>query len=267
MDRTLLRNQLPALIGGHLPRNARNFSYRIYDGQTRVSALGIPIDPEPFQGTVITKTDEALIIKTGRISFAAVDRQLATLDPEPGTKVQVVPYARRNFEGVRLDAPKQETQVIEGRSYTISTCTLGRSTVKLPLPAPRCPELADLIQQLEALPAPDGYRTISILLVDARARDFSSIDPDPESGNIIATPPAVIFHVVTDKFSGQAAVIYDRGLDLYVVELRRNGDVVERIEQVDFSSLGRTLEELIDDGNWRRIQVTALEKKTKPTLH
>ncbi len=27
MDRNLLRNQFSALVGGHLPRNARNFSY------------------------------------------------------------------------------------------------------------------------------------------------------------------------------------------------------------------------------------------------
>ena len=265
MDRNLLRNQFSALVGGHLPRNARNFSYRIYDGQTHVSAIGLAIDPEPFQGTLIAKTNEALIIKTSRIGFAAVDRQLATLDPEPGSKVQVVPYARRNFDGVRLDAPVQETQVIEGRSYTISTCTLGKKTVKLPLSAPSCPELADLIQQIEELPAPDGHRTISILLVDARARDFTCIDPAPDA--IIETPPAVIFYAATDKFTGQVAVIYDRGLDLYSVELRRDGEVMTRVEQVDFTSLGRTLEDLIDDGSWRRIQISLLDGKTKPTLH
>ena len=125
-------------------------------------------------------------------------------------------------------------------------------------------ELQDLVDQLEQLPAPDGFRRITHLLVDAGARDFTCVNPLP--GDIIRTPPAIGFTVATAKFQGQVTVLYERGLDLYAVELRREGDLVERVDTLCFDSLGDTLERLIDDGSWRRIQVVTLSGRT-PTRH
>jgi hypothetical protein len=53
-------------------------------------------------------------------------------------------------------------------------------------------------------------------------------------------------------------VLYERGLDLYAVELHRDGELVERVDEVFFDTLGETLERLIDDGSWRRIRVQRL---------
>ncbi|MCZ7171466.1 GTPase, partial [Salmonella enterica] len=88
---------------------------------------------------------------------------------------------------------------------------LGSAPAKLPIPEPRCPELQALIQQMEELPAPDGFRCITHLLVDAGARDFTWIDPLPK--DIIATPPTIAFTVVTAKVQGRVAVQYKRCLD------------------------------------------------------
>ena len=41
-------------------------------------------------------------------------------------------------------------------------------------------------------------------------------------------------------------------------ELRRDGELVERVDEVFFDTLGETLERLIDDGSWRRIRVQCL---------
>ena len=49
-------------------------------------------------------------------------------------------------------------------------------------------------------------------------------------------------------------------------ELHRGGDLVDRVDEVFFDSLGRTLERLIDDGNWRRIRVQCLSGR-KPVRH
>ena len=94
------------------------------------------------------------------------------------------------------------------------------------------------------------------MLVDAGARDITWVDPLPK--DIIATPPAIGFTVATAKFQGRVTVLYERGLDVYAVELHRDGELVERIDEVFFDSLGDTLERLIDDGNWRRIRVQCL---------
>jgi hypothetical protein len=260
MDKDLLRTLIPALVSGHLPRGTRNFRYQAYDNTPLVSSFGIRVDPLPFQGTIIAKTDEAMLIKTGRISFAAVDRALASLDPAEGTRVEVTPYARRRFDGLRADTPKQETQQMEdGRTYTVHTVMLGGNSVHLPLPKPRCPELADLFEQIENLPAPDGIRSIVNLLVDANACNFTCVDPVPEA--IIDMPPTISFDVSTGKFSGRVSVIYDRALDVYVVEFMRGEEWMERVDEVYFDSLGQTLAQRIDDGTWRRIQVSVIGRE------
>ncbi len=122
----------------------------------------------------------------------------------------------------------------------------------------------ELVRQLEQLPAPDGFRRITHLLVDAGARDFTVVDPTPR--NIIATPPAVAFTVASAKFQGRVTVLYERGLDTYAVELHREGELVERVDEVFFDSLGQVLERLIDDGSWRLIRVQRLSGR-KPVQH
>jgi len=42
------------------------------------------------------------------------------------------------------------------------------------------------------------------------------------------------------------------------VELHRNSNLVERVDEVSFDELGQALERLIDDGSWRLIRVQRL---------
>lgn len=93
-------------------------------------------------------------------------------------------------------------------------------------------------------------------MADAGARDFTWVDPLPE--DIIATPPPIGFTVATVKLQRRFTVLYERGLDLYAVELRRAGELVERVDEEFFDTLRETLQRLIDDGGWRRICVQCL---------
>jgi len=260
MNRSLLETQMPDLVRHHVPRNARGFNYRVVDGLPQPSMLGIAFDPKPFDGKVVALTDEAIIVKTARTQFAVIDRSLASVVPDEGAKVSVRPYARRRFDGLRADTPEERTEIgSDGKAYTYTTQILGAAPAKLPVPKPQCLELAQLIEQMENLPAPDGFRKITHLLVDANARDFSLVDPKP--ADIIRTPPAINFTVSTKKFEGQVSVLYDRRADVYVVELRRDAELVERRDEVYFDDLGAVLAELIDDGTWRQIVVDVLDRK------
>jgi hypothetical protein len=262
MDHAALRTQLPALVGPFLPRNVRSFNYRIYDDQPAVSTLGFVIDPQPFEGKVIAKTDHAIIVQIARVQFAVVDRRLATRDPDVGTKVAVTPYARHHFDGTRLDAPVEETrQTTDGQTYTVQSVILGGSTTKLPVPKPRCAELAALIDQLEQLPAPDRFRRISHLLVDANAHDFVCVDPEPDD----VAPPSIAFAVDTARFSGRVTLRYEYRMDLYVIELHRDGKLIDRVEEIAFDMLGESLEQLIDDGHWRQIRIDVLARSSRKT--
>lgn len=266
MNHSAIRSQLPALVADHVPSNVRRFKFRIHDDQPAISTLGFHIDPKPFQGKVIAVTDEAIVVKLGRAEFAVLDRELVTVVPTIGATVEVAPYARRRFDGLRVDTPDEETRyTADGLPYTTRTVLLSGNSLKLPVPEPRCPELADLIEQVEKLPAPDGFRRITHLLVDAGARDFDTVDPTP--ANIIKTPPAILFTVDSAKFQGRVTVLYDRGADLYAVELRREGELVARNDEVYFDTLGNVLEDLIDDGQWRRIRIDVLPQKSARTRH
>jgi len=168
MNHALLKTQLPDLLKPHVPRNANGFKYRVIDALPQPSMLGIMFDPKPFDGKVVALTDEAIIVKTARTQFAVVDRKLASIVPAEGTKVFVRPYARRRFDGLRADTPEERTKIdSDGTSHTVTTHILGAAPARLPVSKPQCPELADLIEQMENLPAPDGFRKITHLLVDA----------------------------------------------------------------------------------------------------
>jgi hypothetical protein len=265
MDTQAIRAQMPKLVIGHVPSNVRSFKFNVFDGQPKVSTLGFHIDPKPFDGKVIAKTDEAIVVKTGRAEFAVLDRSLVTDAPDEGAKVHVEPYVRRRFDGLRADTPEEETAFTsDGQPYTIRRLILGAAPAKLPIPEPACPQLQDLIQQLEQLPAPDGFRRVTHLLVDAGARDFTWVDTLPK--DIIAAPPAISFTVATAKFQGRVTVLYERGPDLYAVELHRDGELVERVDELFFDMLGEVLERLIDDGSWRLIRVQRLSGG-KPVQH
>ena len=257
MDTQAIRAQMPALVRGHVPSNVRSFRFNIFDGQPQTSRLGFEVDPKPFEGRIVAKTDEAIIVKTGRVDFAVLDRSLVTSDPEVDVKVSVEPYARRRFDGLRADTPEEETRhTADCAAYTVRSIVFGSAPAKLPIPAPACPDLQQLIRQLEEQPAPDGFRSITHMLVDARARDFTWVDPLPK--DVITTPPRVSFTVLTEKFQGRVTVLYERAVDLYAVELHRGPELAGRVGEVSFCSLGQVLADLIDDGTWRRIRVERL---------
>ena len=264
MDRSLIKSMMPSLVAGHVPRNVRSFKYRVFDDQPLSSTLGFAIDPQPFDGKVVAATDDAIVVKLKPSEFAVLDPSLVTTVPAEGAKVHVQPYARRRFHGLRADTPEVITEkTSDGTPYTITRHILGSAPAKLPIPTPQCMELGQLIEQLEEMPAPDGFRRITHMLVDAGARDFTWVDPKPSK--IIETPPAISFTVSTAKFEGRVTILYDRGGDTYVVELhRQNGESVELVDRHDevyFDMLGEVLERLIDDGRWRQIDVSILDAK------
>ncbi|MFP9230727.1 GTPase [Pectobacterium cacticida] len=261
MDRSLIKTLMPSLVAGHVPRNVRTYKYRVYDGLPQQSSLGFALDPNPFDGKVIAVNDDAIVVKLKPSEFAVLDPSLVTTVPREGTKVHVEPYARHRFDGLRADTPETVTEkTADGLPFTITRHILGSAPAKLPIPEPKCPELRDLIKQLEELPAPDRFRKITHMLVDARASDFTWVDPKPSM--IIETPPAIRFTVSTTKFAGQVTILYDRAGDTYVVELRRDGELVDRHDEVYFDMLGEVLERLIDDGRWRLISVSVIDAKS-----
>ncbi|CAB3648251.1 GTPase [Achromobacter pestifer] len=259
MDIKTINELMPALAKRHLPTNVYSYQCAIYNGRPQYPWLHF--DPHPFKGRVIAKTDEAIIVKTGRANFAALDRTLVTDVPDEGDRVHVEPYARRRFDGQRADTPEEPTGfTADGLPHAVNILLLRTcAPAKLPIPQAHCPYLQDLINRLEHQAAPDGVRSLTHLLVDACAGEFAWIDPPPK--DIIRTPPSISFSVSTRKFQGRVTVLWHVGSLSYEFQLHRDGELIKRVDDVSPADLGKTLERLIDDGQWRRIRVQRLPRR------
>ncbi|MEJ5209447.1 GTPase [Denitratimonas sp. CY0512] len=271
MDRASAKQYVHGVVHAFVPSNARkyNFGY-INPMEPAQNTLGFFIDPRPMEGTVVA-FDDLLLVKTGRIQFIGVPASILRGDelPQVGDKVQIVPYARRKFDGRRFDEPNVETRTMpDGTQYEVKTLVIGGGHLEFPLETkPTCPELAEMIRQMTVLPAPGsdcGYRRIVHMIADAGGKDFRLVDPVPEK--IIETPPELSFHVSTAMFQGRVAVRYNRGSDTYEVHADSDhaGRDPIRIEDVHFIELGEVFERIFDDGSWAYVTVNITKRARRP---
>lgn len=283
LDKTTIKQSLSELIQPLVPKNCRRYHYRFCELLPSENAFGIRCDPQPFKGKVALIHNHFILIQEegSKNKFVIVDRAYLDKLPELGTKVEVIPYARRHFNGQRIDEPEREVRTLaDGTEYVMTKMMLGGTTTELPLPLSKeqiqCPELLALIEQLEQLPAPDGFRCISHLLVDAGAKEFTL--NNPKAIDITNSPPGISFRVANAKFIGEVTIGYDRGADTYFIQLnpatlistqacvvREDSSLAEttahesmKVTDVYFDELGLRLVELIDDGAWQVIKIKSL---------
>lgn len=243
----------------HTPSNARRYQFQIYTGEASINVLGLQADLNPQEGKLVEVSEKWAAIKTARTEFFVCATPLMEFVPEIGATIRVTPYVRRKFDGTRLDAPK--VQDLGG--YMTSTIIIGERVSPIPVDKAslKSPYLRDMIAQLEELPAPDGTRTIAQLLVDAGAGTEPICFDDPEDDDVIRKPPTIEFRITSQKWNGYLRVIYDRAMDFYRVQLTdtTKAKVEVDIQDVDFTSLGEVIANLVDDGNWRIAKVEVLK--------
>jgi hypothetical protein len=256
---------LQSIAWNHLPSTTRRYSFVTYTGEPSMNALGIQADLSPQEGKVVEVTDDWIVLKKGRAAeFFITARSLVTSVPNIGATVRITPYARRDFNGVRLDNPKVEDR---GNGVTVRTITIGNSVSKIPVDKAsiQCPELLEMIRQLEELESPDGVRRLSQILVDAGAWKKRVEYKDPAHQEILSMPPTLRFRVESGKHTGYVDVVYDRGFDFYKIRLIEDIslNVTKEYVDVDFTSLGDFLIDAIDDGQWKLATVEVLRAAPK----
>lgn len=250
---------LHTVAGKHLPRNARRYSFRVYSNERAINGLGFQTDLSPVEGKLVEIGESFVAIKAARAEFFVCAKDLMESVPDIGAVVRVTPYARRKFDGSRLDSPVVE----EHGTYRTSIVKIGERVSPIPIDktALKSEYLKDMICQVEELPAPDGIRTLAQLLIDAGAATESVTFEDPVDGDVISKPPMLEFRIASQKWSGYLQLIYDRASDLYRVQLTEpeRANVEVDIEDVDFTSLGEVIANLVDDGLWRVAKVEILK--------
>lgn len=260
MDRERVRTAMREIAWKHIPSNARQWTWLGVDEQGGTnSLLGTKADYPPIEGKVVDRIDGATVVKKARTEFAVVADTIMPSIPDIGATVRITPYARRLFDGTRLDAPKVEEHTRpDGTKYTTRILRIGDQRTPLPVTAAHSSYLKDLIAQIEERRAPDGFRTVAQLLVDASARYFTVEDPDDDA-DIMATKPMLSFWVDTAQFKGRVSITYWRVPDYYQIRFEPADGGLHDEQDVDFTSVGQVLHDRIDDGAWRMAAVEILK--------
>lgn len=267
IDKETLRARLRARASSFLPANARRYTAQFVTREPGVTneMLGIPMDARPFTGRLIDLwEDGTLVARKGReLAFCVVAGDaLATHDAAVGDEVVIRPYARHRFDGKRCDAPQIEERTSDnGVTYRTSSILLGGHDAQMPVKAEHSAYLGDMLEQVKKLPATDGFRRLEHVLVDAKARNLRVLDPT--DAQIIETPPALECEVDTKKFTGTLAIVYDRGIDYYRVELRSGGTVVKEAGDIAFTELAEVVERMVDDDEWRLARIEVLKRAAR----
>jgi hypothetical protein len=255
------REFLKQVAGNHLP--ARVYRYRlsvVCEGSDPTNVFGMAADHSPTEGKVVESVDEWLIVKEKRAKFGVFQKNILASIPEIGDSVRITPWARRGFDGRRLDEPKAQEN---GTTVVM----LGETKSRIPMDVEKFQSsyLKDLIDQIYHLKCPDGVRNLSNALVD-----FGGANPeflgviDPPDSDCIREKPAVKVAVNSDKAkNGCLTIEYDRGIDAYDVSLLSDGIEVARHETIFFDDLAKVCCDLCDDGKWKLAKVEVL-KKAKP---
>lgn len=256
---------LHSIVGNHIPSNAWRYTSRLYLAQRSIAKdYGFQIDISPMEGKIVEENEEFILMKVGRTEFFVALKSALEFVPEVGSTCRITPYARKRFDGERLDKP----DVVTENGIVTTRAILGEYRSYLPIDKKTvsCTELVDLIEVIENERA-DDIRTIAQVLIDAGALKepvFFQDVKDPEE--IISKPPTVRFRVATTKFQGYLSIVYDRAMDSFSIVLQ-DRDMNKSLEEPHqfitvegHSVLGQKIIDLVDDGEWKIAPVEILKK-------
>jgi len=254
---------LKSVVHKHVGANIRRYKYKVMVNAPATAAfLGFQMDISPVDGVVVEQSDDWLLVKSGRNDFFVGLKNMLSYIPENGSKVFIKPYARRRFDGKEIGAP--EENISDGiRSQVF---TLGDSSSRIPLDQKtlKSSYLKDMLNQLNVLPTGDGFRNIGNALVDAGGDHPALLGyQDPDDKDCLDPRPSLEFSVNTEKFQGSLVIEYNRGIDYYDIVLKKDGVEQERREDIDFTSVGPAIVDMVDDGKWRIAKVEILKAAKK----
>ena len=260
----------------HLGKNIRRYSWATWTGEVTHNSLGGVRYLSPAQGTVVANDDDGqfVLVKTGMSEFRVILKELLDTPVGVGDKVSLEFYQVRRFDGSLADGSEDPslngfyTMMLggwfrglfpvkwEGRYLGIDArFENGYKEIKNPY-------LMDLIEQMETLTVDDGWRSITGILVDAKASNLEFVDPDLDA-DTATQDPAIQFAVRTEKFGGVIRIAYSRAADAYFIEASSHTGEVEKRDDVFFDALGQTLIDLIDDRNWLKVKTTITKRAPK----
>lgn len=255
--RIKMQINIEAVIDRHMPDKYTPYQYEIIDTDPLIdiSKNRMFSDPEPFIGEVIDYNPQFMFIKVEPLVYRAVYILFATDIPEVGSKVKITPYARRHFNGERTDSYlnslKSEEEIRLAQWYRQDYAFLPIKNVTNPL-------IQSIIDGIEGMKAPDDFRTIAEMLVDANASNFEIVESGlDKNANVL---PGIKFQVNSPKFTGELFISSNPDATYFNLQASQKGTIV--INETSFwrRELGKRVASIIDDQSWRKTIIEVLSK-------
>lgn len=229
----------------HACSKDRRYTQSVLTTKLVKSDRGDLIDPPPFTGTVVHRCPDFYVVQTDRSAFKIIDPGVLREPLPPNGLVRITPYQRRHFNGLPIAPPANSV---------------------LPVPPPRTPGAAVLLDLLHHGRCDDGVRSIANLLVDCNAYNVK-LQEDEDKG--LST---VSVDVETLHLSGRVLITHDVDHGLLTVEVRkRDRDGILQAhalcQGVTPKNTPRVLTDLLCDGQWKFAQVSIVHERKSDHKH
>lgn len=221
-----------------------------------VTPWGGRVDFQPSEGSIIESCDHFVAQVSGPAKVTVFDPSLFRVLPQKGWFARITPYARRHFDGSRLDAPR----VTNAGGVTFRLGHFGKAVSSLPV-ASLTAEGAHVLDHIERARCPDNVRVLSNLLVDIGANSFEWTESALDGFELR-------FKVATGKFQGLVALKLDSAMDFFTVEMYSADGATaptHRVASVSPDQLAQVMSTLLCDGSWRFANVQTVAEAS-PSL-
>jgi hypothetical protein len=260
---------IDANIHSLVGKNIRQYIKREVSNAPGTNALGLSADRAPTTGKVIHMEEGFNILKVDLKTFAVVDPAILSAPLELDSTVKITTYQRRYFNGKTFSEPVVGQPGADGISCR--TYRIGQVSSQIPTPEPKSGYMKDMLVLLNSGKLPDGTRVISNMLVDCKATNIMTVDPDYDNDPDARGNPEVHFDCDTGKFVGHVVVGIDIGLDEYFVKLQQRNlaavlEDIDTHEGVGFMELAEVLERCLCDGSWKIAKVEVIKAAPKQKL-
>ena len=244
-------------LSRHVGAGDRCFMLSVYTAEPFIHpASGLHIDPDPEEGRILEVSDRWILMRNSEEALFVCARELVQTVPTVGSTVRITPYARRGFDGKRLDGADTKSDV-PGFS---ALARQWRSELPLEASTLRSSSLRELVEHIECRRAPDGIRRLSQVLIDAGASlaPLSVIDLSA-NGERASARPSLTFRIHTEKVDGWLKIECIPTTNEYrLYLLAQDGELLRTLGPVSHDRLTSLIVEWIDDGKWRIAKVEVI---------
>lgn len=216
------------------------------------NTIGARVDHLPFTGVAVHADQVMSIVLDDQGDFIVIDNTVLPQSLQVTSRVTVTPYARRHFNGARVDGMFDPLEHADGNVHKLPVKLVGSMASKIPVAEPKSDEGKHMLDFIHRARCPDGVRVLSNLLVDIGASNLAFLEGVDKM--------ALVFDCNTSSFNGriQLSMTYtmqDFCLEMFTVLTSGDEKLQHKHESVSPDDLPTVMSVLLCDGSWKKAHV------------